>query len=159
MHIYIMRHGDAEPSFENDQGRQLTEWGQHQACQGGRWLKRQLREGNSALSLALVSPYTRAQETYQQLTRHVQAVEVQSCVDLVPGADPRTTHDFLDTVLADLDTNAHVLLVSHLPLVSYLLDELCHQHVSLLFGTGDIAVVEYDLDKGRGTWRETYSPE
>ena len=65
MKIFIMRHGEAEVMAKTDKARRLTEYGKKQAFAQGLWLAKQLN--STALERVLVSPYQRAQETFEQV--------------------------------------------------------------------------------------------
>lgn len=142
MQIYIMRHGQAELQARSDKLRRLTPEGQREAGLMGRWLASQI----SRLDLVLHSPYVRAVETWQVLRELLpEAVRVEQFDELVPGGDARAVADLLAGLEPEL-SHGNVLVVSHLPLVGYLVNELVPQEMSPMFPTGAVARVDYSQD-------------
>jgi phosphohistidine phosphatase len=151
--VFIMRHGEAESPHIDDKSRNLTETGRQQTRTAARWLKQQFCS-SQAVDLALVSPYTRAQQTFAEVKSQVKVVEESTCADIVPESHVTLAHDYLDSVIEVFKEKAQplkqILLVSHMPFVSYFLDELCHTQHARLFATGSIAVVRYNVKLMKG---------
>ncbi len=144
--IYIMRHGEAQSVAPSDALRQLTPNGQREATIAGESLRQQL----APFDLVLVSPYVRAQQTWQAVKHACGAATLELTLDdLVPEADPKQTHDLIDALLAQHQAK-NVLLVSHMPLVSYLVSELTQSDTTPIFMTAAVAQMAYDSDKMRG---------
>ncbi|MCW8107790.1 phosphohistidine phosphatase SixA [Alteromonas ponticola] len=151
--IFVMRHGEAESLRIDDKSRQLTPQGRTQAMDAAKWLKQKYTV-DGKVDLALVSPYRRARQTYDMLSLDIRPTTMEICHDIVPEGDADLTHDFLDVRLRDSQNTSSplksVLVVSHMPLVSYLVDSLCCAHTASLFATASIAVVRYSLEKRCG---------
>lgn len=143
-----MRHGEAGFSASSDANRTLTPRGNEQAIIAGQFLYEQ----HFAFDLALVSPYVRAQQTLNGLATKVQIAKRQTLADLVPGGNPNQVIATLSEQLTGLD---NIIIVSHLPLVGYLVNELCPQLPPPMFSTAAIACVrlpsEDTLLAGSGT--------
>ncbi|KAA8996955.1 phosphohistidine phosphatase SixA [Affinibrenneria salicis] len=144
MQVLIMRHGDALPEAASDAVRPLSERGRDESRQMAQWLEGQGLD----IERALVSPYVRAQQTLQTV-RDVLTVrgaeEVLS--QLTPGGDARYVASYLQALAQE--KSGTVLVVSHLPLVGYLVAELCPAESAPMFATSAIACVTLD-DDGRG---------
>ena len=136
MKVCIMRHGEAGFSASSDASRSLTDFGRKQASQAGLWLNQQ----NYKFDLGLVSPYLRAQQTFSELSAYCSVPKVETDNFLVPGGSPSHIADLLMTLPARGIEN--VIIVSHLPLVGYLVNELCPEVSPPMFPTAAIACVE-----------------
>ena len=136
MKVCIMRHGEAGFSASSDASRSLTDFGRKQASQAGLWLNQQ----DFKFDLGLVSPYLRAQQTYSELSAYCPVLKIETDNFLVPGGSPSHIADLLTTLPAQGIEN--VIIVSHLPLVGYLVSELCPEVSPPMFPTAAIACVE-----------------
>jgi phosphohistidine phosphatase len=67
-------------------------------------------------------------------------------------------HLILDGFLHKHPTLESVILVSHMPLVSFLLDELLLSHQASLFDTSSMAIIDYDINTSSGVLRAFYHP-
>ncbi|MDN4503710.1 phosphohistidine phosphatase SixA [Alteromonadaceae bacterium BrNp21-10] len=145
MNLYIMRHGEAEQVASNDSQRALTSRGVQEAYSAGQWLA---SEQNN-ISLALVSPFTRTQQTYDSVIK-AQTVQKTLTLDLLrPDEQAEQVQDYIDGLLAD-DANINsILLVSHMPLVCYLVESFTGEH-GPLFATASIVEIDYDAKTHRG---------
>lgn len=125
MHIFIMRHGEASFQALNDQVRPLTARGEDQATQQGVWLSQY-----TTLDQILVSPYLRAQQTYQCVRQQFNVtIPVETWENLTPYGNPTLVVDYLETLAEQGIQN--VLLVSHLPLVDEIVREFgIHESIS-----------------------------
>ena len=141
IYLFIMRHGEAEAPRLDDKSRQLTPLGREQAKTTALWLKDQYCQ-KGIVDLALVSPYRRAKQTHDMVSLDIIANKVENNEDIVPEGSPRLVSDYIDGLL---------LVVSHMPLVSYLVDELCQSYTTSLFSTASIAVIKYSLKEHKGT--------
>lgn len=140
MNIYIMRHGEAGYAASSDAQRTLTAYGHEQCRLVAQWFEQQ----NITFQYALVSPYERARQTFSWIEKvhHIGRVEINKM--LVPGGDP--TQIGRELMALALRGVKSVLIVSHLPLVGYLVNELC-PHVTLpMFSTADVACIELTLN-------------
>lgn len=157
MKLIVMRHGEAEVGNTSDESRNLTQVGRQQAKKAGEWLAKHVLD-DSPIDVALVSPFKRAQQTFEcvQSVNHVlQHIETK---ELVPEGMPSLTHMMLDHFLHENPQTKSMMLVSHMPLVCYLLDELLLNHQASLFETASMAIIDYDLSKGGGTLVSFYHP-
>ena len=155
VYLYIVRHGEAEPLTEDDQSRALTEHGQWEAKRTALWLKTQVSE----FSHTFVSPYKRAQQTKDIILRYgPSSVDEQTEDMLTPEGNASTVMDFL---LASVDSKnleeQHILCVSHMPLVSYLIGELTGY--TPIMATAGVAQIKVDLEKWQGQLKSLLSPE
>lgn len=147
MKVYIMRHGEAGYAASSDSTRTLTEYGIQQCVAVGEWLCSQHIE----LECGLVSPYLRAQQSFDALSSVIRVNKVDIEHQLVPGGSSQHIANTLST----LSTNGvdSVILVSHLPLVGYLVNELCPNINPPMFSTASIACVELSvLGEGSFEW-------
>ena len=141
MFVYIMRHGQAEMMAKTDALRPLTQQGVDESVKMARWLAPQVRE----LNYILCSPYLRAQQTLAAIQPHLpQADSLEELAFLTPSGN-------VSNVVNHLLQLAHqgvkqVLIVSHLPLVGYLVGELCPAAGAPIFATSGIACIEIDDD-------------
>ncbi len=154
IYLFIMRHGEAEAPRLDDKSRQLTPLGREQAKTAALWLKDQYCPKGS-VDLALVSPYRRAKQTHDMVSLDIIANKVENNEDIVPEGSPRLVSDYIDGLLhAAVNSKKPIkklLVVSHMPLVSYLVDELCQSYTTSLFSTASIAVIKYSLKEHKGT--------
>ena len=159
MYIFIMRHGEAEPVRLSDEERKLTALGEKQSSQSAIWIKQFCQKFDFSIDLSLVSPFRRTQETFSQLVGQVEVVEHMTCGDIVPSGDPQLALDYIDVILRDKPDLQGLLLVSHMPFVSYFLDYVCQHHYSMLFSAGAVAVVKYTPDAGPAKLAGQFFPE
>ncbi|MCK3659015.1 phosphohistidine phosphatase SixA [Pasteurellaceae bacterium Pebbles2] len=145
MKIFIMRHGEAEMFAKSDKERQLSEFGQESAFNQGIWLK------STALCFdkVLVSPYVRAQQTFQQVNQafEQQLTPLAETWDAItPYGNAELVSDYL-SVLFDQGVEC-LLIISHLPLVGEMVAELCGRN-NVSFMPATIAELEWDGDSGK----------
>ncbi|MFC0308391.1 phosphohistidine phosphatase SixA [Gallibacterium trehalosifermentans] len=118
MNIFIMRHGEASFTTFIDKDRPLTARGEDQASEQGSWLVK-----HAIPEQVLVSPYLRAQQTYQYMQQHFKkAISVETWENLTPYGHAELVVDYLDTLQQDGIKN--ILIVSHLPLVDEIMRAL-----------------------------------
>jgi phosphohistidine phosphatase len=157
MKLIIMRHGEAERFRVHDNTRILTSFGEKQASTAGKWLKGYLG-ADVPVDIALVSNYIRAQQTFEQLNEQVVVTLKQVCADVVPDGDPKIVHDLIKVLFDDGLKPNIILIVSHMPFVSYFLEEVHVDKKSMLFDTSSVVIVDYDLDVGAGKIESIYHP-
>jgi len=152
--LFIMRHGEAEAPRLDDKSRQLTQLGRQQTVDASQWLCRQFCTDKS-IELALVSPYQRARQTFDLVSIEIQVDKVEINEDIVPNGSAQLVHD---DIVARIHGSVNskqplkkVLVVSHMPLVSYLVDALCNSYTTSLFATASIAVIKYSPKLQQGT--------
>ena len=122
MLITIWRHGEAGLAV-TDQERELTSRGRADLVLG-RQKFLQLCTGRQlpAPDCIFHSPYTRTQQTAEILATAFTRADVVCQPALEPGSQVSRVEALLEQVLAEPDTPEHLVLVSHQPLVTYLLD-------------------------------------
>jgi phosphohistidine phosphatase len=157
MKLIIMRHGEAERYQTQDKTRSLTSLGKKQARTAGQWLNGYLGI-DVPVDIALVSSYVRAQQTFEQLSSQVIVTERQNCEDVVPEGNPKIAHDYLKVLFEDTSQPSVILIVSHMPFVSYFLEEVHADKQSMLFDTSSVVIVNYALDVGAGQIESIYHP-
>jgi phosphohistidine phosphatase len=158
MKLIIMRHGEAERFRLKDNTRSLTSKGEKQASTAGKWLNNYLG-ADTSVDIALVSTYVRAQQTYVQLSKRVVVTEKQVCEYVIPEGNPKIAHDFVKVLFEDESQPHVILIVSHMPFVSYFLEEVHIDKQSMLFDTSSMVIVDYDLAIGRGKIESIYHPD
>lgn len=154
MHIFIMRHGQAEELAGRDKDRLLTPQGQSESLMMAQWLAEQ----GGRFDCALVSPYVRAMQTFE-LVNQVLSLgddQITTMPELTPHGAPEVVRDYLHGLAADgLKT---VLLVSHMPLVSFLVEQLDPSHATPMFATSSVARIEFDAEAGQGLMTTLQTP-
>lgn len=160
MRLYIMRHGHAvlPLSAQSDEQRELTAEGEQEVASTAQWLA----EKAGSLDLCLVSPYRRAQQSADVALKYIDSQSRQDMHELTPDIDPvqaltAVAAQFI--AIADDTDKQQVLLVSHMPLVSYLVHEIDRSKQPPIFPTGGIAVLEFDTDTLRGSFRQLMAAE
>lgn len=169
MQVYIMRHGEAENFLGqgryDDSQRVLTSQGEAEAKMVANWLeKMQVKP-----SQVFVSPYIRAQQTCALATAMMQTA-ITTLDFITPAGDAKQVHDFIDGWCSDQSnqpynskqfngqTQQSVLIISHMPLVSYLVAQLTQSASTPIFATAAIAHIDYDINKMHGTLQRLISP-
>lgn len=137
MIIALFRHGHAESKAATDADRSLSETGAAQA----RSAAKQLAERYSHFDYIWVSPYKRAEQTWQQASAYIRGrVQVQSMI--TPSGDV----DLVIDALARLPQESTVLLVTHQMFVGDLLDALGgFERGKYLMGTANVAVLDTEI--------------
>lgn len=149
MKIYIMRHGQAGMNAKTDEQRPLTEQGIEESIQMARWLAPQLGD---KLDRVIHSNYLRAKQTWQSICSELPKVgAVEESGDITPYGDPAFVASYLTALAAKYDS---ILMVSHLPLVGYLVQSLCPAAGAPMFATSGLACIEWQDGKGVLLWLE-----
>jgi phosphohistidine phosphatase len=150
--ILIMRHGEAEPMQADDAARALTPRGVSQASEMALWIKAHYQP-----KAILVSPFIKAQQTAEQVVKHNPADYFEVCKDIVPSGDARFAIDYLETLMSLNPEIETWLLVAHMPIVSYLVDQLSPGDMPI-FSTAGIAVIRYDEKNRKADFLKIVSP-
>ena len=154
INLFIMRHGDAEPFASSDQARRLTDHGIAQVKRNALWLTQHTNQ----FDLVLVSPYVRAQQTQKLVCEIVdESTRVETLADLVPEGSPGNVHDYVDAAI-NLYQPKNILLVSHMPLVSYLVESFSIEKHSPIFPTAGIAHIDYQPELMKGHFSYVKAP-
>ncbi|GAC15260.1 phosphohistidine phosphatase SixA [Aliiglaciecola lipolytica] len=159
MYIFVMRHGEAAPSLQNDQQRPLNESGVAQAQQCGHWLESFSKRSKKPVSHAMVSPYLRTQQTFEHVSKITNIANVNENSDIVPNGNCQVMHYFIDQFAVKNNDLTGLLLVSHMPFVSYFIDEMCDIHTSKIFSTGTIVCLDYNVDESKGYIYDSFTPD
>ena len=117
---FFMRHGDAALDAASDSVRPLTVCGCDESRQMATWLKGQKVD----IERVLVSPYLRAEQTLDIVG---ECMNLPKHVDVMPELTPCGDVGMVSAYLQALANEgvATALVVSHPPLVGYLVSELC----------------------------------
>ncbi|MCC2604517.1 phosphohistidine phosphatase SixA [Planctobacterium marinum] len=153
MQLFLMRHGEAEPTFHDDAQRSLTTQGFIESQKTGVWLKENIHN----IEYALVSPFKRAQQTFEMVQSIVEIDNFEICADITPSGKAEQVHDYV-YALAHEKSVESLIIVSHMPLVSYLLDEFCGKLQSLIFATASVACLDFDIEQNKATLKQVYLP-
>ncbi len=150
MKIFIMRHGEAVHFAANDAERELTHYGKAQSMAVAKKCKEQ---GFKQFDLVLVSPYIRAQQTWETVSEQLEAKECQVYDEITPYGDSETVFSYIAALL-QLNNFETVFIVSHLPLVGYLTAEFATNIAPPMFPTSGLACVEFEPEtqKGKLLW-------
>ncbi|MFW0765229.1 phosphohistidine phosphatase SixA [Trabulsiella odontotermitis] len=152
MQVFIMRHGDAALEAASDSVRPLTVCGCDESRLMATWLKGQKVD----VERVLVSPFLRAEQTLDIVRECLNLPkEVDVLPELTPCGDVGLVSAYLQTLANEGVASA--LVVSHLPLVGYLVAELCPGETPPMFSTSAIANVTLEAD-GRGVFNWQMSP-
>ncbi|MBV4365617.1 phosphohistidine phosphatase SixA [Erwinia sp. BNK-24-b] len=153
MQVFIMRHGDAALDAASDAVRPLTHCGCDESRQMAGWLNGQTVD----IERVLVSPYLRAEQTLTTVREAlILPAEQEVLPELTPGGDPGLVACYLQALAKEGVKS--VLVISHLPLVGYLVSELCPQEAPPMFATSAIASVTLDSESGCGKLQWQISP-
>jgi len=148
-----MRHGQANPMGSIDSERKLTEQGFSEVKVMAQWIN----VANLSLENIFVSPYVRAQQTANTVLNGLNASPLLTTLDFItPSGNAKDVHNYIDG-MSGMDEQS-LLIVSHMPLVSYLVAELTLGHHSPIFQTAAIAQIDYDVEKMTGKLVKLISP-
>jgi phosphohistidine phosphatase len=160
MQLYIMRHGEASMKADTDAQRPLTKQGNLEASLMAKWLSNM----DVTFDQILVSPYIRAQQTSAIVVSTLNAQQKSSTqqsittVDFItPSGNANDVHSFIDDLCVESSCE-HLLIVSHMPLVSYLVAELTFEQQCPIFQTAAIAQIDYQTNKMKGELVRIISP-
>ncbi len=154
MQIFVMRHGQAETVASSDALRPLTENGFNEARKTAQWLL----DNQHVFDCVFVSPYLRAQQTADTVIEQLKSLAVRKTLNFItPEDNAKEVHDYLDAVFS-LEQYKKILLVSHMPLVSYLVAELTSDNTMPIFQTASVAEIEYDTKRMLGEFITLVSP-
>ncbi|MGL4269424.1 MAG: phosphohistidine phosphatase SixA [Plesiomonas sp.] len=154
MYIFIMRHGEAVTHAASDAQRALTPRGRQESRLMAEWLIGQTTGG---VEKVLVSPYLRAQQTWETVRTVLSSTPTPEVWDsLIPEGNPQPAADYLTALAAEGVQS--VLIVSHLPLVGYLVADLCPGTVPPMFATSGVACIELAAETGQGKLLQIIQP-
>jgi phosphohistidine phosphatase len=162
MQIFIMRHGEAKSFIEqgshDDSQRALTREGELEAKIMSSWLQKT----KVSPKQVFVSPYVRAQQTCAIATLAMETT-ITTLDFITPSGNAKQVHDFIDGWLSEQSPEYRqyeqsLLIISHMPLVSYLVAELTQSENVPIFSTAGIAHINYGIDQMQGTLQRLISP-
>ena len=105
----------------------------------------------------LVSPYLRAEQTLATVREALTLPEGEEVLpELTPGGNAEQVGSYLQALA--MQGESSVLIVSHLPLVGYLVAELCPGECPPMFATSAIANVDLPADGSYGKFEWQVSP-
>lgn len=151
MQLYLMRHGEAGYQAHSDRERTLTDAGRFQTAMMSHWLARSVKH----FDLVLVSPYVRAQQTWQEISQHFEKPnEWVELDELTPSND---ASDTLDVVLAYAEQYEaqKVLVIAHMPLLGYLVNAMLPHIEPPLFAPSGMTLIEKHHEKMSLVWQES----
>ncbi|ESP94901.1 phosphohistidine phosphatase SixA [Pseudoalteromonas luteoviolacea] len=151
--ILIMRHGEAGPMQANDAARLLTNRGQLQALEMGQWVSQSYQP-----RALLVSPYARAQQTADAVRQSNQFSFEETCSDIIPSGSASFAVDYLETLISMNEDISTWLIVAHMPIVSYMVDQLVPGEMPI-FPTAGIAVIEYCPKTHKAQYKGLHAPK
>lgn len=151
MQLFLMRHGEAGYNAHSDRERVLTEVGRYQTELMSNWLARSITD----FDLVLVSPYLRAQQTWQEVSRHFPEPRNWLVLDdLIPSAEPTRAVDLL-LAYAEQYKADKVLVISHMPLLGYMVSDLVAGIEPPLFATSGITLIDKHGESASMSWQHT----
>jgi len=150
--ILIMRHGEAAPMQADDAARNLTQVGHLEVKKMGQWLANTQKP-----DALLVSPYVRAQQTANGVAESITFKYSETCADITPEGKPHVAADYLETLIQMHPECNSWLIVAHMPIVSYLVDQLCPGNMPI-FNTGAVAVIHYNENTNRSEYININAP-
>lgn len=158
MKLIIMRHGEAETFGSRDSERCLTPNGIKQAQFAGTWLSQFIGQ-DKKIDLAIVSPFVRAEQTYLELVKQVTCQQKIISEDIIPSGSHQIAHDYIRMIYEQNQEFNSILVVSHMPFVSYFVEEVTINKYAMLFDTSSIVVIDYDLTEMAGLVEQIYHPQ
>ncbi|MCG9696299.1 phosphohistidine phosphatase SixA [Shewanella sp. Isolate11] len=151
MQLFLMRHGEAGYNAHSDRERVLTEVGRYQTGIMSNWLVQDINE----FDLVVVSPYLRAQQTWQEVSKHFPEPKKWLVLDEVtPSADPQTAVELV-LAYAEQYNAKSVLVIAHMPLLGYMVSELVAGVEPPLFATSGITLIDKQGSNGEIVWQNT----
>jgi len=149
MRIFFMRHGQAEPMAISDQHRELTEHGKIEVAK----MAGVLLEDKLVFDAIYVSPYIRAQQTANIVKSVlVTPTSLTTLNFITPNDTAQSLQDYIYCHFSGQDevSEKNILVVSHMPLVSYLVAEFTNGQHAPLFQTASVAEVSYNVNTMQG---------
>ena len=153
VNLFIMRHGEAVAQSSQDSQRQLNARGDAEVSQMALWLAKVYPH----IDYVLVSPYVRTQQTAAlMLAQQGPATQLQTLPELVPEGDCQQVQLYVDALRTEQPA-ARILIVSHMPLVSFLVETFTRSGNTPVFDTAALACIDYSAT-GQGVLLEKMAP-
>ncbi|MCE9679541.1 phosphohistidine phosphatase SixA [Shewanella sp. AS1] len=138
MQLFLMRHGEAGYNAHSDRERVLSDVGRYQTGLMSNWLALSIKD----FDLVVVSPYLRAQQTWQEVSKHFPEPKKWLVFDeLTPSSDPITAVELV-LAYAEQCSAERVLVIAHMPLLGYMVSELVAGVEPPLFATSGVTLIE-----------------
>lgn len=144
MHLFVLRHGHAEAEAPTDKQRPLSLEGNHEV----KTIVARCAGELEKVERVFVSPYLRAQQTYQAAREVLPALHNKlhkEDLDLiVPGGNAQAVIDYLAERQAEDELHS-VLLITHQPFAGTFVDKLCDLETGAYrIGTAGLAAIDAD---------------
>lgn len=153
MQLFLMRHGEAGFDANSDKARVLTSDGIQQAQQ----MAQKLKQHVSSFDLVLLSPYIRVQQTWEQVKETFPATsDIKVLDELVPSSAPDRTALMINAYAEQIKAS-NVLVISHMPLLGYLVSELVSGTEPPLFATAGLALLNIQAEHAEHVWQQSPS--
>lgn len=121
LELFIIRHGEAGAHATSDEARELTHRGQQEVIKNA-----QAHLANRHFDYVFVSPYKRAQQTWQLIqAQGVTSTHINDADWVTPDVPTQPALDHLIELKGD---NLSVLVVSHQTFSGRLVTHLCDGH-------------------------------
>ncbi len=138
MQLFLMRHGEASFDAPSDRERMLSQLGRIQSNAMANWLTEKV----ASVDLVIVSPYLRAQQTWQEVAKHLPEPNKWLVLDdITPSGSPQIAVDAILAYAENYDANK-VLVIAHMPILGYMVSELVAGMEPPIFATSAIASIE-----------------
>ncbi|MCL1050769.1 phosphohistidine phosphatase SixA [Shewanella abyssi] len=152
MQLFLMRHGEAGFNAHSDRERTLTDIGRQHTLLMSNWLGQSITE----FDLVLVSPYLRAQQSWQEMHKHFpEPRHWLTLDDLVPAGDPAKAAEAVVAYAEHFEAE-NVLVLAHMPLLGYLVSELVSGVEPPLFSTSGVTLINKQATESCIEWQ--YAP-
>jgi phosphohistidine phosphatase len=139
VNLVIMRHGEAEPYSSQDSQRQLTAKGRAEVSQMANWLAQHYQ----TLDWVVCSPFVRTRQTAElMLAQQGNTTQFEMLPELVPEGDCHQVQLYINARL-EQTPDARFLLVSHMPLVSFLVETFTKSGCTPVFETSGLVCIDY----------------
>lgn len=149
MQLFLMRHGEAGFQAQSDRERTLTETGRYHTRLMSNWLAKTV----SDFDLVLVSPYLRAQQTWQEVSSHFPEPRKWLVLDeLVPSGEPTLAADLV-LAYAEQYKAERVLVIAHMPILGYMVSEIVAGVEPPLFATSGITLIDKHAEQASLVWQ------
>ena len=149
MQLFLMRHGEAGFQAQSDRERTLTETGRYHTRLMSNWLAKTV----SDFDLVLVSPYLRAQQTWQEVSSHFPEPRKWLVLDeLVPSGEPTLAADLV-LAYAEQYKAERVLVIAHMPILGYMVSEIVAGVEPPLFATSGITLIDKHAEQANLVWQ------
>lgn len=150
-----MRHGTAENLFTFDEERALIPLASKEIKSS----IVQLEPYTQHFDWTIYSPFLRARQSYDIVNEVANIEDAAESGEITPSGDAKAFKGQLDLQLLERPQVEHLLVVSHLPFVSYFLDELAEQSNGFFFPPAAIAILDYDITTCSGRFVELVTPD